>query len=195
MSASKWVPVLAIVLVALPVTVSSQLTPDVMPVWIFEILESSGARLGTVTVVGESERGFETGNEYWSFREKALREIAEQPSLEFAVLAAGDWDDPWVIEALGWSPEGRVVAWRHPTEVEWVSQDDTRPPLVEGSTYFGDETLGGLSIQYSERGAASLTWFKTTDGAFMQLQEGARFARGEAVPTTGSWWHGPIEGP
>lgn len=160
---------------------------------IFEILDWQGPRLGTVVVVGRTNRGYLAGNEYWRFDEGALREIAAQQSLELAILAAGEWDDPWIVQALEWKPENRSVQWSHPAEVEWTTQDESRPPVVSDGIYFGNATVGGLTIQYSERGPASLTWFKTTDGAFMQLEDGALFTRDIQAPSTGSWWHGLID--
>ncbi len=194
MNGRKSISILAIALLtATPGMVSSQVDPGYGAFRMFEILDPSGIRLGMTVVVGRSGRGFEAGNEYWSFSEEALREIAHQESLEFAVVAAGEWDDPWVEELLDWKPVDHLVSWTHPTEVEWSPQEQMLPPIVAEGTYFGHATLGGLTIQYSQEGPASLTWFKTTEGAFMQLEDGGLFERSEVVPKTGSWWHGAIE--
>ena len=179
-----------IILALLPAAVLSQVPPNVMPANIFEILDPAGTRLGTVLVAAESSRGFEAGTEYWRFSEAALVAIGEQESLEFAVLATGEWSDPWVVEALGWWPGGDAVEWSHPAAVAWTAQEESRPPVVPGGTYFGNATLGGLTIAYSPRGASSLTWFKLTEGPYMLIGEGAVFVQDEDVPETGSWWQG-----
>ncbi len=190
------VSLLAVLLLAfLPGAVSSQFPVDEREraVQIFEVLDSAGLRFGTIVVAGQTGRGFEANNEYWSISQTTLLEIADQERLEVAVLASGDWDDPWVVEALGWLPAGRAVGWNHPTEVEWTRHDELLPPVVPGGTYFGNATLGGLMIQYSQGGPSSLTWFKLTEGPFMQLAEGAVFEREHELPSDGSWWHGWIE--
>ena len=174
-------------------SVSSQIDAGLMPVRIIEILDSSGLRLGTALVAGREDRGYRAGYEAWRFSEKALLGIGEQESLTLAVWAEGDWDDPWVIEALGWLPEDPAVEWSHPAAVEWTAQADSLPPVVPEGTYFGHPTLGGLTIRYAPRGGSSLTWFKLTEGAFMQLDDGAVFTREASPPPTGWWWHGPIE--
>ncbi len=184
---------LVVLLAFLPGVASSQFDPGERPVWIVEILDVAGTRLGITVVAGTPNRGFEAGNEYWRFDEEALLQIGQQPSLEFAVLAEGDWDAPGVVEALAWHPPNGTVAWIHPAEAGWTAQSESRPPVAAGGTYFGNATLGGLTIQYSAGRAASLTWFKLTEGAFMQLQDGALLERGDDVPTTGWWWHGAIE--
>ena len=158
-----------------------------------EILDPAGTRLGMVVIPGRSNRGFESGNEYWRFDETALLNVSRLPSLSFAVLAAGDWDEPLVVEALGWRPAHREVAWVHPAKAVWTPQDVEHPPVVDGGTYFGNATLGGLIIQYASKRSASLTWFKLTEGDFMQMEDGALFEREEAPPTDGSWWQGSIE--
>ncbi len=182
---------LVVLLVFLPGVVSSQVDPGNRPAWILEILDLEGTRLGMVVVAGTSNRGYESGYEYWRFDEEALLRIADQPSLEFAVLAQGSWSSPWVMEALAWEPRNGTVAWVHPSEAAWRPLDDGRVPPVAGASYFGNATLGGLTIQYSAEGPSSLTWFKLTGGAFMELEDGALFERAEP-PTDGSWWHGPI---
>lgn len=184
---------MVLLLTLLPGVASSQFDPGEMPVWIVEILNIEGTRLGTVLVAGTSNRGYDAGHEYWRFGEQALQEIAGFTSLEFAVLASGDWDAPDVVEALEWLPPNRPVAWSHPAEVEWTESAQTPPPEASEGTHFGNPTLGGLTIQYTESGPASLTWFKATAGAFMQLEDGALFEREEEAPTEGSWWHGAIE--
>ena len=40
--------------------------------------------------------------------------------------------------------------------------------------------------------ATELTWFKLTEGRYMQIDEGAVFERDEEVSETGSWWQGVI---
>ena len=175
-----------------PGTAISQFDPGEKPVSIFEILDSVRNRLGIVIVAGSSDRGYEAGNEYWRFSEDALLSISDQESLTIAPWAQGDWDNPWIVGALAWQPDDTSVEWSHPAEAEWTPQDEARPPIVPGGTYFGNATLGGLTIQYSTRGESSLTWFKLTEGDFMLLEDGAVFRRDTAPPTTGSWWYGPI---
>lgn len=182
------------VLVILPSVALSQIDPG----WdsearIFEILDPLGTRLGAVVVAETSNRGYEAGYEYWRFAERSLLQIAEQESLRFAVWAEGDWDDPWVVEALAWQPTDASVEWSHPARVEWTPQDASRPPVVPGGTTFGNATLGALTIRYASVEPSSLTWFKLTEGAFMLLGDGAVFELTDDVPTTGSWWQGPIE--
>ncbi|MEM7350954.1 MAG: hypothetical protein AAF657_09125 [Acidobacteriota bacterium] len=183
---------LAAALALAPTVILSQVPIDVMPVKIFEILDVQGARLGAVVVAGSSSRGFVAGSETWRFEEAALFEIAQQESLELAVWAEGDWDNPWVVQALAWWPAD-PVQWVHPTTVEWTSQGEMRPPIVPGGTYFGNATVGGLTIRYAPRGPSSLTWFKLTEGAFMAIGDGAVLQRYSEPPATGSWWQGRIE--
>ena len=183
---------LIVLLMFLPGAVSSQVDPGYGHVQILGVFDSAGVRLGMIVVAGLSDRGFEAGHEYWSFSEEALLDLAELESLKLSHLAVGEWDDPWIVEALNEFPGAPAVTWTHPAEVEWTAQEEMLPPELAGGIYFGNATLGGLTIQYSERGPASLTWFKLTDGAFMQLEDGAVFEREEDVPTDGSWWHGRI---
>lgn len=189
--------ILSLLLVAVLVvslgTASAQFDPGERPVDIFGVIDMHGLLIGRILVVGETGQGYESGNEYWRFSEEALLGIEEQESLELAVLAQGVWDDPWVAEALGWQPEDTSIEWSHPAEAEWMSQDERLPPVTPSGTYFGNATLGGLTIDYSSRGPSSLTWFKLTEGAFMQLEDGAVFQRDSDIPSTGSWWHGPID--
>ncbi len=184
---------LAVTLITLLVISPSTLFPQVdpgwdMPVRIFELLDPGGTRLATVVVAGESGRSFEEGNEYWTFSEEALLDVAEQGSLEMSILAQGEWTDRWVVEALAWRPADPVT-FSHPATVEW---DDGPPPVVPGGVYFGNATLGGLMIQYSPRGASSLTWLKLTEGPYMLLGDGAVFEQDEDVPETGTWWQGAM---
>ncbi len=173
-----------------PSILNSQVVPNHVPVRILEILDIVGTRLGIVIVASEPSTGHLKDTETWRFREKALLGIAEQASLEFAVLAQGEWDDQRVIEALDWQPQDDAIEWSHPTTVDWTSQREQLPPASAG-TYFGDPTLGGVEFTYSPRGRSSLTWFKLIEGDYV-LYEGAVFERDEA-PETGSWWQGPIE--
>jgi len=171
----------------------SQFDPGELPVKIFGILDTAGTHLGMVVVTSQEGRGYKAGYESWRFKEAALLEIAEQESLTLEVWATGDWNDPWVVEALRWQPEESTVEWSHPATVEWTPQDEELPPLPAAGTYFGNATLGGLRIHYSSHSPSALTWFKLTEGAYMQLDEGAVFERDPDVPQTGSWWHGAIE--
>lgn len=184
---------LSLLLAFLSLNASSQVDPGFGDVQIFGVFNPVGDRLGTVVVASKPDRGFEAGNEYWSFSEESLLDIAELDSLEVAHLGGGSWDDSHIVEALDWLPDGATVKWTHPAEVEWTLQDESAAPEVAGGIHFGNPDLGGLTIQYSARGPASLTWFKLTSGPFMQLEEGALFERNDQPPTTGSWWQGPIE--
>ncbi|MEM7349640.1 MAG: hypothetical protein AAF657_02465 [Acidobacteriota bacterium] len=177
----------------LPKMGSSQLDPGVMPVRIFELLDTFGTRFGTVLVTTTGDRGYKARYETWRCSEATLLAIAEQESLTLSLWAAGDWDDPWVLEALAWQPADPAVEWSHPAMVEWTPIDEVRPPLVEEGITFGNPTLGGLTIRYSSHGPSSLTWFKQTEGDFMALGDGTVFERQREVPATGWWWHGPIE--
>lgn len=120
-----------------------------------------------------------------------MEEIAEQRTLEFHVLAEGDWDDPWVARALDWQPRDTSVEWSHPTKVKWTPTEESGAPRVPGGVYFGHATLGGLTIWYEPRGSSSLTWFKLTAGEFMLIDDGAVFER-DTAPEDGSWWQGPF---
>ncbi len=191
-ASSKVALFLSFLLLSLPVAVSSQFDPGERPVWILEILTQEGIRLGTVVVAGSSSHGYRAGNEYWRLDEEGLLAIHMQPSLEFSVMAAGSWTDPWVRDALAWHPPNGSVEWTHPTDAAWTSQREQHPPTTRGGTYFGNATQGGLMIQYSQAGSSSLTWFKLTAGAFMQLEDGAFFQREEEPPVAGAWWHGWI---
>ncbi len=182
-----------VLLILLPSTAFPQLDPGVRPASVIEILDPAGTRLGIIVVAGRSGRGFEAGHEYWSVGETTMRTVSGLESLELNTVAVGEWDDPWIVEALRWRPADTVIAWRHPAIVEWTKHADMRPPTIRDGTYFDNPTIGGLSIQYDRGGRASLTWFKFTEGAFMQLHEGARFIRSDRTPSSGFWWHGLIE--
>ena len=160
---------------------------------IYEILDLQGQRLGIVLAAAETGLSYKAGNEYWRFSESVLLEIEAQESLRFALWAQGEWDDPRVLEALDWQPEGPTVEWSHPAAVRWTEQAESPPSAVPAGSYFGNPTLGGLSIHYAPFGSSMMTWYKLTEGAFMQLEDGAVFERASATPETGSWWQAPIE--
>ena len=168
----------------------SQVDPGVMPVSIYGILDAAGERLGRILVARDPGLGFAGESEYWLVDEALLLDIADQESLELAVLAQGSWRDSQVLDALDWRPEGESVEWRHPTSVRWTDSSEARPPASQGGVYFGDPTVGGLTLQYSREGA-SLTWHKLTPGPYMLLGDRTVFRRSEA-PETGHWWHGDL---
>lgn len=185
---------LAAILLILPKTALGGIVPCVMPtLTVFEILDPAGTRLGIVVIAVEDGPGYEAGNEHWRFSESALLAIDEQKSLEFAIWAGGDWEDPFVVEALNWQPEGTAIEWVHPTTVEWAPQNEKRAPAMGHGTYFGDPTLGGLRIHYSPRGRSTLTWIKLTGGEYMMFESEPVLERQEDVPETGSWWQGSID--
>jgi len=179
-------------LLACSIPVSAQFDPGEKPVHIYSIYNTFDQRIATIVVVGEADRAYEAGREYWRFSEEALSEIAEADSLQIVLTASGAWDDSAVIEALRWRPEGDAVEWNHPTDADWISQGDMSPPELPEGTYFGDSTLGGLIIQYSPEGESSLTWFKLTEGPFMMIDEGVELSNEDSPPEDGWWWQGEI---
>ncbi len=184
--------ILIIMLGMFPSAVATQVDPGNAPALVLGVFDLAGIRLGAIVVAGQPGRGFEAGTEYWVFSERALLEIPKKKGLEIIQLAAGGWDDPWVMEALGWFPADNPIMWRHPTNVTWTKSGNREPPNVSGRAYFGNPTIGGLSVHYTREGRGSLTWFKLTAGAYMQLQDGAVLARENRPPSSASWWHRSI---
>jgi len=170
----------------------AQVDPGFGEFGVLELVDEFGARLGIVVVVGEPGRGYEKNHEYWRFDEAALIDIGSRNSIEISVWFEGSWDDPQAREALSWYPSGRGVEWVHPTNVEWTSFESEEPPATGEGTYFGHVDVGGLTFDYSTEGDSALTWFKLTEGDFMQLEDGVLMQRTDP-PTTGSWWAGAID--
>jgi len=190
---SRWIA-LAILTVAILSTlpVAAQFDPGERPVRIFAIVDAFRDRLATIVVPNEPDRAYQADREYWRFGESSLASLAEEELLRIEVLAEGDWDDPEILEALAWRPDGEAVEWNHPATVEWTPQSTEPAPEAPNAIYFENSTLGGLAVSYSATGSSSLLWIKLTEGPYMQLDDGAEFRRESKLSRDGAWWRGSL---